>query len=112
MHQLSYNDVQKLSYEQLAAIDDPMALMATGQVSPILLRYVVRTEQLQGRYGEVPLPILMDAIGRAAAIQGDWPFAVGQKAPQAVRDKDVDDYLDRLDALGPLKILKEQQVGR
>ena len=111
MHQLSYDDVQKLSYAQLGAIDDPMALMATGQVSPILVRYAVRTGQLLGRYGDVPLPVLMDAIGRAAAIQGSWPFAVGQRAPDAVRDKDVDAYLDALDALDPLKILKEPPAG-
>lgn len=106
MDQLSYQDVQKLSYAQLGAIDDPMVLMNTTQVSPILIRYVVRTGQLASRYGDTPLPVLLNAVSHAAAQHSAWPFEVSQAAPLCEANQAVDAYLDALDALPPLKSLK------
>jgi hypothetical protein len=46
MKQLELNEVRAMSFEQLGAVEDPMDLMATGSVAPILVRYAVRTGQL------------------------------------------------------------------
>jgi len=44
MNQHTYDDVQEMTYQQLGEINDAMQLMSTGHVSPILVRYVVRTD--------------------------------------------------------------------
>jgi hypothetical protein len=95
MTQLTFDEVQQLTYADLGAIDDPMDLASTGFVSPMLVRYVVRTGQLESRYPGVALPVLLDAINKAATVIA-WPVDVGQQAPVAKRDPAVDAYLDDL----------------
>jgi hypothetical protein len=95
MEQYSFEDVRRMSYAQLGAIEDPMDLMATGFVSPMLVRYVVRTDQLEQRYANIALPVLLDALNKAV-LNVAWPPEVGQRAPQARRDQIVDNYLDEL----------------
>jgi hypothetical protein len=107
MNQYTFEDVKKMTFEQLGAIDDPWLLIATGLTSPMLLRYVVRTGQLETRYAGATLPNVLQALDRAAAAtHGGWPFDVSQKAPLAVCDADVDKYLDALDTTRPVKELK------
>lgn len=96
MRQFELDEVRAMSFEQLGAIEDPVDLMATGSVAPILVRYTVRTGQLERRYPGIALPTLLDAIMKSATMI-DWPLAtVAQKAPQAKQDADVDAYLDEL----------------
>lgn len=95
MKQYSFEDVRQMSFEQLAAIDDPMQLSATGFISPMLVRYVVRTGQLDARYGGRSLSTLLEAID-SATVNIVLPAIVGQKIPLAVRDSAVDSYLDDL----------------
>lgn len=96
MTSYSFVEVNGLSFEALGKIDDPLELMSTGFVSPILARYVVRTGQLDIRYPNIDLPALLMAINFAAT-SIPWPLStVAQKAPLAIRDPDVDAYLDQL----------------
>jgi hypothetical protein len=50
MKQYTFEEVRGLTFAELGAIDDPMALMATGSLAPMLIRYIVRTVQLESRY--------------------------------------------------------------
>lgn len=43
MEQYTMEDVSRLTYAELGAIEDPALLMATGGVAPMLIRYIVRT---------------------------------------------------------------------
>ena len=95
MMQYSQDDVGRMNFEQVGAIEDPLELSATGFISPMLVRYVVRTEQLKVRYPEITLPALLNAIDKAATMIA-WPEIVGQKLPGAERDSSVDAYLDAL----------------
>lgn len=96
MKQFELDEVRAMSFEQLGAVEDPMDLMATGSVAPILVRYAVRTGQLERRYPGIALPTLLDAIMKSATMI-NWPLAtVAQKAPRAKQDADVDAYLDEL----------------
>jgi hypothetical protein len=105
----TFEDVQGMTFEQLGGIDDPMLLMSTTHVSPMLVRYIVRTKQLEARYAGVELPDLLRAIDLAAAFHRDWPFAVGQGAPVSKRDARVDAYLDALDDSEPMKALRAKR---
>ncbi|AVA33802.1 hypothetical protein [Cupriavidus metallidurans] len=98
MKQFTFEEILGLTATELGAIDDPMQLAATGQASPMLVRYVVRTGQLDERYRGVPLRVLLDAINLAAA-RIEWPEEVGQKAPLAAKDAEVEAYLDELQPL-------------
>lgn len=85
-----------MTFAELAAIEDPMQLMSTGFVAPMLIRYVVLTGQLESRYPNSVLPVLLDKMNNAA-LKIDWDSnGVGQKAPLGVRDTVVDNYLDAL----------------
>lgn len=95
MKQYSFEEVSQMSFEQLAAIEDPMQLAATGFISPMLVRYVVRTGQLDSRYAGRALSTLLGAIDKAT-VRIDLPVIVQQKIPLAVRDSAVDSYLDDL----------------
>lgn len=96
MKQFKLDDVRAMSFEQLGAIEDPMDLMATGSIAPILVRYVVRTGQLERRYSGIALTTLLDAIMKSATMI-DWPLdTVAQKAPLGKQDAGVDAYLDKL----------------
>jgi hypothetical protein len=95
MTQLTFKEVQELTYADLGAIEDPMDIASTGFVFLMLVRYVVRTGQLDSRYPGVALPVLLDAINKAATVLA-WPVDVGQKAPIAERDSAVEAYLDDL----------------
>jgi hypothetical protein len=97
MRQYTFEDVERMSYAELGAVEDPLELAATGFVSPLLVRYVVRTDQLEERYPDIPLCDLLNAMNQAA-MNIAWPMEVGQRAPLAKRDPVVDRYLD---ALGP-----------
>lgn len=97
MKQYSFEDVRQMRFEQLAAIEDPMQLAATGFISPMLVRYVVRTGQLESRYPGSALSTLLGAIDKAT-VRIDLPVIVRQKIPLAVRDSAVDSYLDDLQA--------------
>ncbi|VVE87674.1 hypothetical protein PBR20603_01611 [Pandoraea bronchicola] len=96
MKQYELDEVRAMSFERLGAIEDPVDLMATGSIAPILVRYAVRTGQLERRYPGVALSALLDAIMKSATMI-NWPLdTVAQKAPQAKQDADVDTYLDEL----------------
>ena len=95
MKQFTFEDVLSLTFDELGAIEDPMQLAATAQVSPMLVRYVIRTDQLEERYRGVRMRTLLGAIVVAAAAV-KWPNVVGQKALLAQKDADVDAYLDEL----------------
>ncbi|WP_434666858.1 hypothetical protein P5W99_37690 [Paraburkholderia sp. A3BS-1L] len=95
MEQYSFEEVKRMSFAQLGAVEDPMDLMTTGFASPMLVRYVVRTGQLDERYPNIALPELLDVINEAAAVV-QWSPEVGQRAPMAKRDPIVDQYLDAL----------------
>ncbi|QBR04184.1 hypothetical protein [Paraburkholderia pallida] len=96
MKDYTLQEVSRMTYAELGAIEDPMTLMSTGGVSPMLVRYMVRTGQLESRYPGVALPMLLRAITQAAATV-DWPLAtVAQAAPLAVQDAAVDAYLDNV----------------
>jgi hypothetical protein len=91
------NEVRLMSYDQLGAIADPMALMATGSTASLTLRYLVRTGQLERRFPGQALPELLHVMAHAAPlVQARWTFDVMQKLPQGVQDDDVDAYLDEL----------------
>lgn len=72
-----------------------MQLMSTHFVSPMLVRYVVRTGQLEQRYSGLSLTTLLNALNLAATMI-QLPPGVTQKAPSATRDAEVDGYLDAL----------------
>jgi len=95
MTQYSLEEVGLMSFEQVGAIEDPMDLASTGFISPMLVRYVVRTEQLEARYSGIALPKLLAAIDKAATVI-DWSLIVGQKMPGEERDARVDAYLDEI----------------
>lgn len=96
MEQYTMEDVSLLTYAELGAIEDPALLMATGGVAPMLIRYIVRTGQLDNRFPGISLTMLLSAIGKAAA-NVEWPIeTVAQLAPQAVQNAVVDQYLDTL----------------
>lgn len=74
----------------------PMGLMATSSVAPILVRYMVRTDQLESRFPGVTLPMLLSAMA-STATKFEWPLmTVAQTAPLARQDAAVDEYLDAL----------------
>ncbi|MCA3186457.1 MAG: hypothetical protein INH12_26760 [Cupriavidus sp.] len=98
MKQYTFEEVLHLTSIELGAIDDPMQLAATGHISPMLVRYVIRTGQLDERYRGIPLRILLNAVDIAAA-RLEWPEAVGQKAPLARKDAEIEAYLDALQPL-------------
>ena len=95
MKQYTFAEVLRMTSEELGGIDDPMQLAATENVSPMLVRYVIRTSQLDERYRGVPLRALLGAIDIAADKVG-WPETVGQKVPLATKDAEVEAYLDVL----------------
>ncbi|WP_460901100.1 hypothetical protein [Paraburkholderia jirisanensis] len=96
MEQYTMEQVSRMTYAELGAIEDPMDLMATGGVAPMLVRYMVRTGQRDTRYPGIALPMLLRAITEAAATVG-WPLdTVAQAAPLAVEDATVDAYLDNV----------------
>ncbi|HGL6714605.1 hypothetical protein NTJ56_20830 [Burkholderia contaminans] len=95
MEQYTLKEISAMSFAQLGAVDDPMLLMACGSMGPILVRYVIRTGQLDARYQGVALPVLLDAILLAAS-NLPWPPEVGQQAPLAKQSAEVDAYLDSL----------------
>lgn len=105
MKQYSIEEVRGMTYEQLGAIDDPFELMATTSMSPMLVRYVVRTGQLEARYPNVPLPTLLDVMNQAAGEHIDWPFAASQHSPAGVQNEEVDAYLNVLDTYEPIRKL-------
>lgn len=89
-------EVRGMTFAQLGAIEDPFELMNKLTVSPMLVRYLVRTDQLKKRYPDVELPKLLDAIDIAAAVV-QWPiFTVGQTLHLATQDPEVDKYLDEI----------------
>ena len=104
MRQYNFSEVRSMSFEQLGAIDDPMDLVNTGHVSPMVVRYVVRTGQLTQRYPVVTLPQLLDAIDGACvayeqsskAAPLHWSNNLSQPLQAAVGDTVVDEYLDAL----------------
>lgn len=106
MRQYNFSEVRSMSFEELGAIEDSMALVNTGHVSPMVVRYVVRTGQLDQRYPAVPLPQLLDAIDCACAEYEqsskaaplDWVNSISQPLQAATGSNVVDEYLD---ALGP-----------
>jgi len=95
MKQYTYEEVLNLTFRELGAIVDPLQLAATQHVSPMLVRYVIRTDQLEVRYPGVRLRTLLGAI-EVAAKKVKWPDVVGQNAPLAIVDTAVDAYLDEL----------------
>jgi hypothetical protein len=96
MTQYTLEEVSRMTYDQLGAIEDPMALMSTSGVSAMLVRYMVRTGQRETRYPGIALPMLLHAISEAAATVS-WPLdTVAQAAPLAVQDAAVDAYLDNV----------------
>jgi hypothetical protein len=95
MQQYTFEEVKGLTFAELGAIDDPMALMATGSLAPMLIRYIVRTVQLESRYPGVSFADLLNALNNAAAMI-PFPPEVGQRAPIAQRAGVVDEYLDEL----------------
>ena len=95
MKQLTYDEVLKLSYPQLGAIDDPMTLMASGGMAPMAVRYLVRTGQLDESYPGVSLSALVKALTEAAA-QFPWPADVTQELPSGSRSEACDSYLSEL----------------
>ena len=105
MKQYTFEEVTRLSYEELGVIDDPMLLAASTFVSPMLVRYVVRTGQLDARYPDVPLPKLLFAMNQASAEHGDWPHEIGQQSPAGVRNDQVEAYLNVLDTYEPMRTL-------
>lgn len=104
MHQYSFAEVRAMSFEQLGAIDSSMELTNTGHVSPMVVRYVVRTGQLNQRFPVVTLPQLLDAIDGACAAHEQssraaplhWVNDVSQPLQAAVGDSTVDAYLDAI----------------
>lgn len=96
MEQYTMEDVSRMTYAELGVIEDPAHLMATGGVAPMLIRYIVRTGQLDNRFPGISLTMLLSAIGKAAA-KVEWPIqTVAQLVPQAVQNTVVDQYLDTL----------------
>lgn len=96
--QLGYSlaEVRRMTFDELGSIQDPMSLMNTNSVSPMLVRYIIRTGQLENRYPGIELPALLSAIDKAATTL-IWPLqTVAQKASRAKQDADVDAYLDEL----------------
>lgn len=96
--QLSTEEVKRMSFDQIGAIDDPLRLAATGTIAPMLIRYVAATEQLQTRFGECSVPELIDAINYAFC-RTPWDQMLGQTMVNRVRDAQTDQYLDELQPL-------------
>jgi hypothetical protein len=96
MNQYTYDDVQQMTYAQLGAIDDAMLLTSTGHVSPMLVRYIVRTGQLEKRYPGVLITTLLGAIDNAAAEAMEWPFSASQLSTLGIQHEQVDAYLNAL----------------
>jgi hypothetical protein len=61
-----FEEVKRMSFARLGAVEDPMNLMATGFVARMLVRYAVRTVQLDERYPGIALPVSLDAMNKAA----------------------------------------------
>jgi hypothetical protein len=104
MEKYNFDEAQQLGYEGLGAVSDPSLLTATGYISPMLVRYVVRTGQLEQRYPGVPVGLLLNALNLAGAkseYSGDKMRMqkLGPKIQAAERDAEVDVYLDELDKL-------------
>ncbi len=90
------DEIRGMSYDELGAIEDPSTLMSGLTVSPMIVRYMVRTGQLATRYPGVDLPTLLDAIDSAAAIV-EWPYFTGGQTLHLVEhDAEVEKYLDEI----------------
>jgi len=102
--QYKYEEVLAMTFNQLGSIADPMLLMATGRVSPMVVRYVVRTDQLKFRFADASLPDLLEAVNAAHLAwdggnpeqQRDWAERLSQQIPIAEQDCGVDSYLDEI----------------
>ncbi|ASL43974.1 hypothetical protein bAD24_I10810 [Burkholderia sp. AD24] len=112
MQQYKLDDIKRMSFRQLGKIEDPMTLSACGSIAPILVRYVVRTGQLNERFLGMPLPVLLDSM-LVAASKLPWPAEVGQCAPLGERNADVDTYLDNLQQFEKTKLVVQdlRQAG-
>ncbi|MGK3726793.1 hypothetical protein [Stenotrophomonas sp. 6O] len=95
-----------MSFDQLGAIENSLELSNTGRVSPMIIRYVVRTGQLRARFPVVPLVQLLDAVDGACiayeqsskAAPLHWVNNVSQPLQVAAGDAVVDEYLDAIAA--------------
>lgn len=95
----SIEDVSRMTFSQLRAITDPMTLMGTGSIAPMVVRYAVRTDQLESLFPNKTMPELLHVIAHAAPIIEDrWTFHVQQTMPSGARDDEVDSYLKALAA--------------
>lgn len=102
--QYKYEEVLEMTFDQLGSIADPMMLMATGCVAPMVIRYVVRTNQLRDRFAHASLPDLLEAVNAAHLAwdggkpeqQRDWSECLSQQIPIAEQDSGVDCYLDEI----------------
>lgn len=103
----TYEAVKNMTFAGLGAIEDPTELMGTGFASPLVVRYIVRTGQLQERYPSISLIDLLEAIQAAGAawefksseMQQHWVYKLSQLVQAGVRNPVVDEYLD---SIGPL----------
>ncbi|VVE59248.1 hypothetical protein [Pandoraea sputorum] len=84
-----------MTYEELGAIEDPTDLTNIGCLSPMLVAYVVRTEQLHSRFAGVAFRDLLNAINNAVTMI-PWSAEAVQQAVAEERNPDVDAYLDHL----------------
>jgi hypothetical protein len=85
-----------MTFTELGEIEDPFELMDKLTVSPMLVRYMVQTAQLETRYPGVQLPELLDAIDIAVA-RVQWPiFTVGQTLHLAEHNPEIEKYLDEI----------------
>ena len=92
----SLNDVEQMGYEQLGAINDPSELENTGGgTSPMILRYIVRTDQLKERFPDTDFITLLMSIGFAVS-RLEHTHQVLQKIRDGNRDTDADNYLDNI----------------
>lgn len=95
MKQYTLKEITAMSFAALGAIEDPIALMACGSPAPIVVRYAVRTGQLDTRYPNLTPHALLDAIFLAAG-RLPMPAKVGQLVTHGKKNADVDEYLDSL----------------
>ncbi len=95
----SLEDVSRMTFAQLAAIDDPLSLMGAGGTAPVTLRYAIRTGQLESLFPGKTMAELLRVITHAAPIVMDrWTFHVQQTMPGGEQDDEVDSYLKALAA--------------
>lgn len=102
--QYKYEEVLAMTFDQLGSITDPTMLMATGCVSPMVIRYVIRTGQLEDRFAHSSLSELLEAVNAAHLVwdggkpeqQRAWAERLSQQIPIADRNSGVDSYLDEI----------------